>query len=105
MWPPEVRNGSWSVAVGGNRSTSKMVDPDLLTGQVSHTLQQPNASATAAARPSGKDGSGIIHGAIAATLFIALLLVLYTILWKCMVSQPQRKQRRIRPRLRPKSSV
>lgn len=29
-------------------------------------------------------------GAIAATLFIGLLLLLYAVLWKCMVSPPQR---------------
>lgn len=32
----------------------------------------------------------VLLGAIAASVFIAFLLVLYAVLWKCMVSPPQR---------------
>ncbi|KAM9474892.1 uncharacterized protein Hap1MRO34_010841 [Clarias gariepinus] len=40
--------------------------------------------------------SGIIPGMIAAGIFIILLLALYAVLWKCMVSPPKRgKKKRI----------
>ncbi|XP_002663231.1 uncharacterized protein sb:cb288 [Danio rerio] len=38
--------------------------------------------------------SGIIPGAIAAAVFIAFLLALYTVLWKCMISPPKRRKKR-----------
>lgn len=38
--------------------------------------------------------SGIVPGIIAASLFISLLLCLYAILWKCMVSMPKRQMKR-----------
>ncbi|MCJ8735370.1 hypothetical protein PDJAM_G00246050 [Pangasius djambal] len=38
--------------------------------------------------------SGIIPGMIAAGIFIILLLALYAILWKCMVSPPKRGKRK-----------
>ncbi|XP_033852593.2 uncharacterized protein LOC117397817 [Acipenser ruthenus] len=37
-------------------------------------------------------GNGIVPGGIAAAVFIGLLLGLYAILWKCMVTAPKRKQ-------------
>ncbi|KAG9488784.1 hypothetical protein GDO78_005006 [Eleutherodactylus coqui] len=38
--------------------------------------------------------SGLIPGLIAAGIFIMFLLCLYAILWKCMVSRPQKKQKK-----------
>ncbi|KAG7332058.1 hypothetical protein KOW79_003892 [Hemibagrus wyckioides] len=38
--------------------------------------------------------SGIVPGLIAAGIFIILLLALYTVLWKCMVSPPRRGKRK-----------
>ncbi|KAG7221400.1 hypothetical protein INR49_017276 [Caranx melampygus] len=82
MWT-EVNNKSKSVVDNGN--SSKMVDPDL-TQQLLHAVQQSN-------------------GAIAATVFITLLLALYAVLWKCMVSPPQRKHSKVRVRVQQKDSV
>ncbi|XP_073323055.1 uncharacterized protein [Pagrus major] len=85
-----------------------MVDRHLLTRQLLHTDQQRNVS-TAAATSRSEDSvtktSGIIPGAIAATLFIAFILALYTVLWKCMVSPPQRKHSKVRMRGQPRASV
>ncbi|XP_059193695.1 uncharacterized protein sb:cb288 isoform X3 [Centropristis striata] len=92
-----------------------MVDPDL-TRQLLHIVQHRNAifphegSTAAATHPSGTEdsstsSSGIIPGAIAATVFIAFLLGLYAILWKCMVSPPPRKHSKVRVRVQRRSSV
>ncbi|KAG7239248.1 hypothetical protein INR49_029538 [Caranx melampygus] len=86
-----------------------MVDPDL-TQQLLHAVQQSNVSAAASPCPSCTEDSltrtsGIIPGAIAATVFITLLLALYAVLWKCMVSPPQRKHSKVRVRVQQKDSV
>ncbi|XP_059193697.1 uncharacterized protein sb:cb288 isoform X5 [Centropristis striata] len=86
-----------------------MVDPDL-TRQLLHIVQHRNGSTAAATHPSGTEdsstsSSGIIPGAIAATVFIAFLLGLYAILWKCMVSPPPRKHSKVRVRVQRRSSV
>ncbi|XP_054630821.1 uncharacterized protein sb:cb288 [Dunckerocampus dactyliophorus] len=99
MWT-ETQNNSKSISSSVN--TSRMVDPDL-TRQTLQVLQK-NGSTAAAARPSSAEdaldtSNGIIPGAIAAALFIALLLGLYAVLWKCMVSPPQRKRRKVRARV------
>ncbi|XP_042344970.1 uncharacterized protein sb:cb288 [Plectropomus leopardus] len=105
MWS-EVKNKSKSVIYNGN--SSKMVDPDL-TRQLLHTFQHRNGSTAAASRPGAEDSltssSGIIPGAIAATLFIVFLLGLYAVLWKCMVSPPQRKHSKVRMRVQQRTSV
>ncbi|XP_065805051.1 uncharacterized protein sb:cb288 isoform X2 [Labrus bergylta] len=72
--------------------------------------KQLEGSTAASTRPSHTEESltrtsGIIPGAIAATLFIAFLLALYAVLWKCMVSPPQRKHRKVRVRIKQRSSV
>ncbi|XP_039659475.1 uncharacterized protein sb:cb288 isoform X3 [Perca fluviatilis] len=83
MWT-EVKNKSKTVI--GNGNSSEMGDPDL-TRQLLHTVQQRN-------------------GAIAATVFIAFLLALYAVLWKCMVSPPpQRKHSKVRMRVKQRTSV
>ncbi|KAF1389405.1 hypothetical protein PFLUV_G00073090 [Perca fluviatilis] len=97
MWT-EVKNKSKTVI--GNGNSSEMGDPDL-TRQLLHTVQQRNGSTAAATHPaltedSLTSSSGIIPGAIAATVFIAFLLALYAVLWKCMVSPPpQRKHSKL----------
>ncbi|XP_034092364.1 uncharacterized protein sb:cb288 isoform X2 [Gymnodraco acuticeps] len=80
MWT-DVKNSSRTVTSGGN--SSMMVDSDL-------TLLQ-NAQHR--------------NGAIAATVFIAFLLALYAVLWKCMVSPPQRKHCKVRVRVKQRTSV
>ncbi|XP_041793520.1 uncharacterized protein sb:cb288 [Chelmon rostratus] len=107
MWT-EVKNKSMTAVSEGN--SSKMVDLDLLTGQLSHTVQQRNGSTAAATRPSRTEESltatsGIIPGAIAATVFIAFFLALYAVLWKCMVSPPQRKHSKVRVRVQQRTSA
>nr|XP_046243967.1 uncharacterized protein sb:cb288 isoform X2 [Scatophagus argus] len=87
-----------------------MVDPDLLTRQLLHTVQQRNGSTAAATPPSHAEdslgkSSGIIPGAIAATVFISFLLALYAVLWKCMVSPPKRKHSKVRVRVQQRTSV
>ncbi|AWP07433.1 putative synaptobrevin -like YKT6 [Scophthalmus maximus] len=99
---------------GSGRTTTptawtEMVDPDL-AGQLSHAVRQRNGSTAAVTHPSCTEGSftrssGIIPGAIAATVFIAFLLALYAVLWKCMVSPPQRKHSKVRVRVHQRSSV
>ncbi|XP_041855250.1 uncharacterized protein sb:cb288 [Melanotaenia boesemani] len=89
-----------------NSLSLKMVDPDL-NDQLLHTVQVRNVSA--AATTSGTEdsltSSGIIPGAIAATVFIAFLLALYAVLWKCMMSPPQRKRSKLRVRVQQKTPV
>ncbi|KAM7018060.1 uncharacterized protein LKV04_001562 [Tautogolabrus adspersus] len=107
MWT-DVKNQSRTVTSDGN--SSKIVDPDLRTWQLLDTVQQRNGSTAASTRPSHTEdsltrSSGIIPAAIAATLFIAFLLALYAVLWKCMVSPPQRKHRKVRVRKQQRSSV
>ncbi|XP_033973855.1 uncharacterized protein sb:cb288 isoform X2 [Trematomus bernacchii] len=82
MWT-EVKNRSRTVTSGGN--SSMMVDSDL-TQQLLQNVQHRN-------------------GAIAATVFIAFLLALYAVLWKCMVSPPQRKHSKLRVRVKQRTSV
>ncbi|TWW60114.1 hypothetical protein D4764_05G0002040 [Takifugu flavidus] len=86
-----------------------MVDPDVFTLQVLHTLPPRNDSGAAATQPSWTDdsgpSSGIVPGAIAATVFIIFLLALYAVLWKCMVSPPKRKKRKTRGRGHQRASV
>nr|XP_057926980.1 uncharacterized protein sb:cb288 [Doryrhamphus excisus] len=97
MWT-ETQNNSKLISSSVN--TSRMGDPDL-TWQALQVLQR-NGSTAAAARPSSAEddvNNGIIPGAIAAALFIVLLLGLYAVLWKCMVSPPQRKRRKVRARV------
>ncbi|XP_040010253.1 uncharacterized protein sb:cb288 isoform X3 [Xiphias gladius] len=95
MWTEAKYKNKTVVGIG---NSSKMVDPDLAL-QLLHAVQQRNGSTGAATRPSFTEesltrSSGIIPGAIAATVFIAFLLALYAVLWKCMVSPPQRKHRK-----------
>ncbi|KAL3062644.1 uncharacterized protein sb:cb288 isoform X1 [Trematomus bernacchii] len=106
MWT-EVKNRSRTVTSGGN--SSMMVDSDL-TQQLLQNVQHRNGSTAAATRPSHTEDSltsrsGIIPGAIAATVFIAFLLALYAVLWKCMVSPPQRKHSKLRVRVKQRTSV
>ncbi|XP_077378561.1 uncharacterized protein LOC144019400 [Festucalex cinctus] len=89
-------------------NNSEIVDPHL-TWQALPVLQR-NGSTAAAARPSSTEdalntSNGIIPGAIAAAMFIAMLLGLYAVLWKCMVSPPQRKRRKARARIQQRTTA
>ncbi|XP_061586058.1 uncharacterized protein sb:cb288 [Cololabis saira] len=108
MWTM-VKNGS--TAVIENETSSKMVDP-VVGEQLLHTAQHRpvQVSTAATTRPSYTEessarSSGIIPGAIAAAVFIALLLGLYAVLWKCMTSSQQRKHKKVRIRVQQKASV
>ncbi|KAM8885920.1 uncharacterized protein AB9W97_013297 [Spinachia spinachia] len=88
-----------------------MVEPDV-TLQLLHTVHLRNGSNAASTRPSLTEepftstrSSGIVPGAIAATVFIALLLALYAVLWKCMVSPPRRKHSKVRVRVKHRTPV
>ncbi|XP_061529417.1 uncharacterized protein sb:cb288 [Phycodurus eques] len=86
-------------------NASEMVDPDLTWQAL-----QRNGSTAPAAHPSSTEdtlntSNGIIPGAIAAAMFITMLLGLYAVLWKCMVSPPQRKRRKVRGRLHQRMSA
>ncbi|TNN40490.1 hypothetical protein EYF80_049348 [Liparis tanakae] len=90
----------------GNRSEAAAPDVTL---PLLHPVQL-NGSTAAATHPSGPENSstsrsGIIPAALAATVFIALLLALYAVLWKCMVSPPRRKHSKLRVRVKRKTSV
>ncbi|XP_043103375.1 uncharacterized protein sb:cb288 [Puntigrus tetrazona] len=52
-----------------------------------------------------KRESGIIPGAIAAAVFIGFLLALYAFLWKCMVTQPKRRKKRVSLKAREQRSL
>ncbi|XP_054467246.1 uncharacterized protein sb:cb288 isoform X2 [Anoplopoma fimbria] len=82
-----------------------MVDPDL-TPQLLNTVQLRNAT-THPSHPEDSltSSSGIVPGLIAATVFIAFLLALYAVLWKCMVSPPQRKHSKVRMRVKQRTSL
>ncbi|XP_068594912.1 uncharacterized protein sb:cb288 [Brachionichthys hirsutus] len=86
-----------------------MVDPDLVAQQFLHADRQRNGSSGSTLPSHTEDSltwsSGIVPGAIAAALFIAFVLVLYTVLWKCMVSPPQRRKSTMRVRVQQRSSV
>ncbi|KAM6930537.1 uncharacterized protein FYW49_002512 [Xenentodon cancila] len=105
MWTT-VKNGS--MAVMKNETLSKMVDP-VVGEQLLHTIPHRLVSTAATSRPCTEDSSarssGIIPGALAATVFIAFLLGLYAVLWKCMTSSPQRKHRKVRVKVQQKAPV
>ncbi|KAM9858041.1 uncharacterized protein ACBR49_020097 [Aulostomus maculatus] len=99
----------WTENENSFDNSSKMVDPDL-TWRALH-VQHTNGSTAASTHPSGTEeslsgsSSGIVPGVIAAAVFITFLLTLYAVLWKCMVSPPQRKRRKVRVRPQPRTSV
>ncbi|KAK2837869.1 hypothetical protein Q5P01_015081 [Channa striata] len=100
----------WTDANSSSSNSSEMGDTGG-TQQLFHSVLQNNGSATAVTRPSNtgspvtKQSSGIVPGAIAATVFIAFILALYAVLWKCMVSPPQRKHSKVRVRIQQKNSA
>ncbi|XP_040928060.1 uncharacterized protein sb:cb288 isoform X2 [Betta splendens] len=75
-----------------------MAEPDV-PRHVLRTALQTNGTSAAVTQASVTRSSGIIPGAIAATVFITFLLALYAVLWKCMVSPPQRKHSKVRVRI------
>ncbi|KAM4615738.1 uncharacterized protein ACJ7VT_008756 [Polymixia lowei] len=103
MWT-EVQNKTKILLRDGN--TLKMEKADQARSwQHLNTVPQRNGSTAAATHPSCTEdcfsrGNGIVPGAIAAAVFITFLLSLYAVLWKCMVSPPQRKKRKVRIRER-----
>ncbi|XP_064164662.1 uncharacterized protein sb:cb288 isoform X2 [Anguilla rostrata] len=93
MWE-EVKNKTDFIWHGGNFSQG--VPQELPWGSV--TAAHSNGS-TATSHPSHTDpggarGSGIIPGAIAAAVFISFLLLLYAVLWKCMLTTPRRREKK-----------
>ncbi|XP_050931199.1 uncharacterized protein sb:cb288 isoform X2 [Lates calcarifer] len=86
----ELKNKSETIINSGK--SSKMVDPDV-TRQLLHAVQQINDSTTAATRPSRTEGSLTRNSGI------------IPVLWKCMVSPPQRKHSKVRVRVQQRNSV
>ncbi|OCT86576.1 hypothetical protein XELAEV_18020261mg [Xenopus laevis] len=60
-------------------------------------------SPTNSSTPGPELKSGLVPGLIAATIFIMFLLCLYTILWRCMVSQANKHNKRHRKKTPPTS--
>ncbi|KAJ8400103.1 hypothetical protein AAFF_G00401420 [Aldrovandia affinis] len=93
MWE-ELKNNSDLIWHDGN--SSQEVLQELPWGSV---IAADRNGSTSTSHPSHTDptagrGSGIIPGAMAAAVFISFLLVLYAVLWKCMGSSPQRREKR-----------
>ncbi|XP_045559264.1 uncharacterized protein isoform X1 [Salmo salar] len=74
---------------------------------VPHTQKTPSPEAVASSQdvwwlisalPNEESYKNTSPRAIAAAVFIGFVLGLYAVLWKCMVSPPQRKKRRVRVR-------
>ncbi|KAM4578686.1 uncharacterized protein V3H82_008043 isoform 1-T1 [Fundulus diaphanus] len=103
MWTEVEKNKSSAIVT--KNLISKMIDPDLR-----EELLNANVSTAAATRPSYTEdsltrSSGIIPGAIAASVFIVFLLALYAVLWKCMTSPPKRRKSKRRVRAQQKMPV
>ncbi|XP_077080098.1 uncharacterized protein LOC143732686 isoform X1 [Siphateles boraxobius] len=91
----------WTEVRNNNNNSSLHEEPQeyslkQIVSQVSSWLpfnSDRNGSVTASPPPLAETPvnreTGIIPGAIAAAVFIGLLLALYTVLWKCMVTQPK----------------
>ncbi|CAH2274968.1 Hypothetical predicted protein [Pelobates cultripes] len=80
-------------AVGG--SAERGLDPPGFTGSLeSWTWRSPLHPTNSSSIDSGHR-SGLVPGLIAAAIFIVFLLCLYTILWRCMVSQSKRHRKRL----------
>ncbi|KAG9335480.1 hypothetical protein JZ751_004609 [Albula glossodonta] len=81
-----------------DRNSSQGFVPGLAWGSL--TTAQRNGERRAESElqdhPAAGRGSGIIPGGLAAAVFISFLLVLYAILWKCMVTSPKRGQKKRR---------
>lgn len=109
MWTEsDVMNRS----VSSNRNVSKVDDPDLTWLRL-NPVPLRNAGSTAGSiaahntitEDSVSGSSGIVPAIVAAALFITFLLTLYAVLWKCMVSPPQRKKSKLRVRVQQKNTV
>ncbi|XP_056102567.1 uncharacterized protein sb:cb288 [Rhinichthys klamathensis goyatoka] len=88
----------WTEVRNNNNTHEEPQDHSLkqIVSQVSSWLpfnSDRNGSVTASPPPLAETPvnrpSGIIPGAIAAAVFIGLLLALYAVLWKCMVTRPK----------------
>ncbi|KAK7135541.1 hypothetical protein R3I94_014268 [Phoxinus phoxinus] len=107
----------WTEVRNNNNNSSLHEEPQDLSlkqivSQVSSWLpfnSDRNGSVTASPPPLAetpvKRESGIIPGVIAAAVFIGLLLALYTVLWKCMVTQPKRRKKRTSLKAREQRSL
>ncbi|KAM4678044.1 uncharacterized protein O3C94_010043 isoform 2-T3 [Discoglossus pictus] len=60
------------------------------------TWNRPPNSTASSDNSELEHRSGLVPGLIAASIFIMFLLCLYTILWRCMVSQAHRNAKRYR---------
>ncbi|XP_041089571.1 uncharacterized protein sb:cb288 [Polyodon spathula] len=82
-------NGS-KFGIGANLSQN--VPQDLVQQVFGSRGIRNDSTESTRGRGVTERGNGIVPGGIAAAVFIALLLGLYTILWKCMGTAPKRKQ-------------
>lgn len=67
--------------------------PQILETSTNWTWKSPTYFTNNSTILSGH-ASGLVPGLIAAGIFIMFLLCLYAILWKCMVSPPQKKRKK-----------
>ncbi|XP_056319347.1 uncharacterized protein sb:cb288 [Danio aesculapii] len=95
MWT-EMRNSSSSSEEPQDQNLTQIVSPvsSWLPSNSYRNGSVTDSKPPLAETPVSKQ-SGIIPGAIAAAVFIAFLLALYTVLWKCMISQPKRRKKRV----------
>ncbi|XP_072560176.1 uncharacterized protein [Paramormyrops kingsleyae] len=92
----------WFREISGNTSQRAILEQLGLSFAVAHSNGSQPGPGTLTAAPPTQKTSGIVPGLIAAGLFILFLLGLYALLWRCMVSQPSRRQRKERARARGK---
>ncbi|KAI1882562.1 hypothetical protein AGOR_G00252030 [Albula goreensis] len=78
-----------------DRNSSQGFVPGQAWGSLT-TAQRNATSHPSHPDPAAGRGSGILPGGLAAAVFISFLLVLYAILWKCMVTSPKRGQKKRR---------
>ncbi|KAK2898842.1 hypothetical protein QQF64_031833 [Cirrhinus molitorella] len=105
----------WTEVRNNNSSVHEEPQDHNLTQKVSpvslwlHSSSDRNGSVTGSPPPLAETPmnreSGIIPGAIAAAVFIGFLLALYAVLWKCMVTQPKRRKRRVSLKAREQRSL
>ncbi|KAJ8261105.1 hypothetical protein COCON_G00168280 [Conger conger] len=97
MWE-EVKNKTDFIGHGGNSSRGVLQELPWSSSTAVHSNGSVATSHPSHTDPGDARGSGIIPGAIAAAVFISFLLVLYAVLWKCMVTTPRRREKKKKKR-------
>ncbi|KAJ8339484.1 hypothetical protein SKAU_G00362700 [Synaphobranchus kaupii] len=103
MWE-EVKNKTDFIWHDGNSSQGVLQELPWGSITAAHSNGSIATSHPSHTDPAGARGSGIIPGGIAAALFISFLLVLYAMLWKCMVTTPRRREKKKKKKKKKKRS-